>query len=362
YREPPGPTHRCRHLTRHDHRGHRRLLQAAFRAPVMAGYVSRMSTEMAQQVARWPRGETFKFYPAIKDLTLRIGASVFLGLDTDAPEAERLNRLFSAEVAAIVSIIRRPLPWTKMGRGVAARRRLSAALAAMIPERRARPGDDFFSQMCVATDEGGQSWSDAEIVDHFNFLLAAAHDTTASALSTMIWGLGAHPEWQDRLGDEVLAARDLTTPQGLGGLVQTDRVFREALRMMPPVPFILRRALRDFDWHGHRVPAGSWVYVSPALVMRDPTYFTAPERFDPDRFAPERNEGTGHRFAYAPFGGGAHKCIGMHFAGYQAKAFTAALLRQGRVSLVGGAEPDWQAVPVPLPRNGLPVRLESLAG
>lgn len=344
-----------------DHRRHRRILQAAFRATAMESYVRRMAAEMDRLVARWPVGETFRFHPAIKDLTLRIGASVFLGLDTDTPEAARLNRLFSDEAAAIVSVVRRPVPFTRMGRGVAARRRMSAILARMIPERRANPGDDFFSQMCVAADESGRTWTDAEIVDHFNFLLAAAHDTTASALSTLVWALGAHPEWQERLGAEVVAAGDLDSSQALKRLEQTDRAFREALRMMPPVPFVLRRALRDFAWQGCPVPAGTWVYVSPALVMRDPALFSAPDRFDPDRFAPERGEGGGHRFAFAPFGGGAHKCIGMHFAGYQAKAFAAALLRRYRVTLAGDPRPNWQAVPVPLPRDGLPVRLTPIA-
>lgn len=344
-----------------DHRRHRRILQSAFKANVVETYVTRMTEELERQVARWPLDESFQFYPRIKDLTLRLGASVFLGLDADAPEAAEFNRLVTAEANAIIGVIRRPLPFTAMGRGVAARRALKTMLAKLIPERRANPGDDFFSQMCCAVDEDGKSWTDAEIIDHFNFLLASSHDTTASTLSKIIWALGTHPRWQDRIAAEIEAAGPgpLSTRQ-LGGLRQTDKVFREAMRMMPPVPFILRRALRDFHWGGYDIPAGTWVYVSPALTMRDPAIYSNPLRFDPDRFDDDRAEDKAHKFAFAPFGGGAHKCIGMHFAGFQAKAFLAALTRHGRIELTGEAYPDWQHVPIPMPRDGLPVRLRSV--
>lgn len=340
-----------------DHRRHRRILQTAFRAPVMEAYVTRMAAELQRHVAGWPLDTRFEFYPAIKDLALRLGASVFLGLDTDGPEAAVFNRLITDEANAIVSVIRRPLPFTAMGRGVAARRKMARILAEMIPARRANPGEDFFSQMCVAADENGQSWSDAEIVDHFNFLLAAAHDTTASTLTKLAECLAAQPAWQERLADELASVWPVDTGS-LNALVHTDRAFKEAMRLMPPVPFILRRSLRSFTWKGHDVPAGTWVYVSPAMVMRDPALYPEPERFDPDRFA--RGEDRAHKFAFAPFGGGAHKCIGMHFAGYQAKAFLAALLGRARIEAAGGGRADWRHVPVPMPRDGLPVVLHPI--
>lgn len=340
-----------------DHRAHRRILQAAFRAPAMARYAGLLGEAIAAQLADWPVQRRFRFYPAIKALTLRTGAAVFAGLPLDDPRADAINRALVAEVEAGLAPIRRPLPFTRMARGVAARRWMAATLGAMVRDRRGEGGDDFFSQMCQARDEDGSGWSDAEIVDHFNFLLMAAHDTTATTLTAVAWALGAHPDWQDRVAAEVAGLPERPDDAALAALPAMDRVIREALRLVPPVPFVPRRAMAGFDWEGVAIPAGTRITVAPGMVLRDPRIYAAPERFDPDRFAPDRAEDRAHRFAWAPFGGGAHKCIGMHFALLQARLFTAILLRRFRLSLAGGRPVQWQRLPIPRPRDGLGVIL-----
>ncbi|MEO0999280.1 MAG: cytochrome P450, partial [Pseudomonadota bacterium] len=224
---------------------------------------------------------------------------------------------------------------------------------------RAAGGEDLFSELCRAEDEDGVHWSDQEIVDHFNFLMMAAHDTTTSALTTMAWALAEHPDWQEAIREELAGLPDGPLPyEALEEMVVTERVFREALRLMPPVPFIPRVAFEGFSWAGHDIPAGAPVVVAPGLVMRDPALWSDPDRFDPDRFTSNRAEDRNHRFAWAPFGGGAHKCIGLNFAYMQVKAFTRALLSRHRLELAeGGAGTDWAIVPIPKPKNGLPLRL-----
>ncbi|WP_299845507.1 cytochrome P450 [uncultured Jannaschia sp.] len=341
-----------------DHRRHRRIMQGAFRAGAMAHYHQRIAGEMDALVANMPLGRAFAFYPAIKELTLRIGAAVFMGLPLDDPRTGQLNRAFIAEVMAALSPIRRPVPFTPMARGVAGRLFLTRTFRDLIKERRSREGNDFFSQMCRATDEDGTHWTDEEIVDHFNFLLMAAHDTTASALAALVWALGAHSEWQDRLVAEVDALPDEQPDQAaLDTMVMTDRAFREVLRLVPPVPFIPRRAMRDFTWGGVDFPKGSFVTAMAGATMLSSKLYTDPLRFDPDRFSPNRAEDRRHRFAWTPFGGGAHKCIGLHFSTMQVKLFTASLLRRVRIGLPEGPEVEWQRMPIPRPKGGLPVVL-----
>ena len=118
-------------------------------------------------------------------------------------------------------------------------------------------------------------------------------------------------------------------------------------------------ALRDFNWKGHNIPAGTSLALNPGVTMLSPELYTNPTTFDPDRFSPERAEDRVHRFAWTPFGGGAHKCIGMHFANMQVKLFIATLLRQRRISLPGGI-PEWQRMPIPKPKGGLPVLLRRI--
>ena len=345
-----------------DHRRHRRIMQGAFRAAAMAQYRKRIAGEMDTLVADLPVGRAFAFYPAIKELMLRVGAAVFMGLPLDDPRTGALNRAFVAEVMAALAPIRRPLPFTAMARGVAARRFLTRTFRAMIAERRSGEGDDFFSQMCRATDEDGTHWSDEEIVDHFNLLMMAAHDTTASALAALVWALGLHPDWQERLIAEIDALPEGPPDQAaLDGMEMTDRAFREVLRLMPPVPFIPRRAVRDFTWMGVPIPAGSFVTAMPGATMLSAELYTDPETFDPDRFSPDRAEDRRHRFAWTPFGGGVHKCIGLHFSTMNVKLFTAALLRRARIDVPDGAQVAWQRMPIPKPKGGLPVVLSPRA-
>jgi cytochrome P450 len=340
-----------------DHRAHRRIMQTAFRKPVMDAYKTSMHELIPQLLADWPTGAAFPVYPAVKRLTLRMGAAVFMGLPVDDPRVAALNAAFQAEVAASLAVIRAPRPFTAMRRGVEARAFLRETFRQMIPQRRENPGSDFFSQMCAATDEDGRAWSEDEVLDHFNFLMMAAHDTTAAALVKMLWALGRFPDWQARVRDEVCALPEgVPDDAALASLEATDLLFREALRLLPPVPFIPRRAVRDFEWKGVKVPGGTWVSALPGLVMVSPEHWTDPDRFDPERFAPGRAEDRRHKYAWSPFGGGAHKCIGLHFAGLQVKLLIAALLRERRVTLPG-PDPVWVRVPIPQPRGGLPVLL-----
>ena len=108
-------------------------------------------------------------------------------------------------VAAAVAPIRRPLPGTQMARGVKGRARIVAYFSKQIPIRRAKGGEDLFSQLCHATHEDGALLSTQDIVDHMSFLMMAAHDTLTSSLTSFVAALAANPEWQDKLRDEVHA-------------------------------------------------------------------------------------------------------------------------------------------------------------
>jgi cytochrome P450 len=342
-----------------EHRQNRRIMQAAFRAPALQDYRQRMASAMETLVLDWPVGTEFAFYDAIKELTLRVGCSVFMGLPPESDLARKLNTAFINEIRASLAVIRYPVPLTTMWHGVRGRNFLRDTFRSLIAERRDAPGEDFFSQMCMATDENGKGWSEDEILDQFNFLMMAAHDTTSTALTAMIWALGAHPEWQDTLAAEVAQIGDgPLDEEALSGMVQTEHVFKEALRLVPPVPFIPRRAIEGFQWKGVDIPAGTAITLNPGITMLSPEFYTDPDRFDPSRFSPNRAEDQRHKFAWTPFGGGAHKCIGMHFSTLQVKLFIATLLRNRRVALVGKDAPEWQRMPIPRPKNRLPVILQ----
>ncbi len=336
------------------HRADRKALSVAFKPEPMRHYAAELNAGIAAQVGDWA-GRSVSFYAAIKALSLDLAATSFLGVPL-GPEASRINQAFVDEVQASVSPIRTPLPGTPMRRGVKARAYLVEYFTREIPKRRAGEGQDFFSQFCRATDEAGQPLADEAIVDHMNFLMMAAHDTITSSATSLVMLLGRNVAWQERLREEIagLGSNDGTVPYGqLDRLVLTEYAFKESLRLMPPVPSIPRRAMRDFEFGGYHIPAGTFVGVNTAYTHHMPEHWPDPETFDPMRFSPEASKGR-HRFAWVPFGGGAHMCIGLHFATMQIRILMAQLLSRYRIELAPGAGTDWQIFPIPKPRDGLP--------
>lgn len=347
-----------------EHRLHRRALSVAFKSGPMKSYLADLDRGIAARVKQWKdRPGEMLVYPAMKQLTLDLAATSFLGADI-GPEVDQITRAFIDMVAASVAPIRRPLPFTQMGRGVAGRKRIVAYFAEQIPVRRARGGgEDLFSQLCQATHEDGALLSTQDIIDHMSFLMLAAHDTLTSSLTSLVGELAAHPEWQQRLREEVkglgIDANDPSSLDNLEKMPLSEMAFKEALRLKPPVPSIPRRAVRDFSFGGYTIPAGTQLGVNPLYTHHMPEIWPEPDKFDPLRFTDEAQR-TRHRFAWVPFGGGAHMCLGLHFAHMQAKTFARHFLQNLEVSLEPGYKADWQMWPIPKPRDGLKVKIRAV--
>jgi cytochrome P450 len=344
------------------HRADRRTLSIAFKPGPMRHYSDALNRGIGARVAEWS-GRQMQFYPAIKQLTLDLAADSFLGVPL-GPEADAINRAFVDMVAASIGVVRKPLPFTKMGKGVAGRKFLLDYFTRETLRRRAEGGgQDMFSQFATATREDGSLMPVDEVVDHMIFLMMAAHDTITSSASSLVWLLAKHPEWQDKLRAEALAVtggagRPLAYDD-LARLELTEMAFKEALRLIPPVPSIPRRAMREFEFGGYRIPAGTGVGISPSAVHMDPALWPDPEKFDPLRFTPDKIAKR-HKYAWVPFGGGAHMCLGLHFAYMQIKILMAQLLTRYRIEIEPGYAPKWQPWPIPKPSDGLKVKFTPL--
>jgi len=343
-----------------DHRFHRRIMQAAFKRDALVAYLDTMNDRFAQALPTWGTIRRFRFYPHVKALMLDNAASAFLGAEL-GPEADRLNQAFVDTVAAALAIVKRPIPGLAWHRGLEGRRALVEFLRARIDARRASHAPDMFSQLCRATDEDGNAFSDQDVIDHMVFLLMAAHDTVTSALTSAAYYLAAHPRWQDVLRERSRAlGRSVAGYDDLPALDVHGQVFDEALRLHPPVPYIPRRATEPFVFRGHAFPAHTHVSVSPDHTHHDPRLWTEPRRFDPARFGPDRAEHKRHRYAFTPWGSGAHTCLGKGFAEMLALVFLHQLLLRYRLRVAPDYRYAPQQVPIPKPRDGLPLTLEPL--
>ena len=141
---------------------------------------------------------------------------------------------------------------------------------------------------------------------------------------------------------EVFAAGTEMTLERIRQMSYLERVLKEALRMYPPLVMLMRKVLRDFEFDGRVSPAGGVALVSPGAAHYIPEVFAAPERFDPDRFGPGREEDKKFKNGFIPFGGGRHRCIGSTFALQQVRVIWSILLRRFDVELVDRSpRPDY---------------------
>jgi cytochrome P450 len=227
----------------------------------------------------------------------------------------------------------------------------------MIDERRAAPGrtDDLLSHLLAARDEDdGGAMSDKQVRDEILTLFIAGHETTSTALAWTVHCLARHPAVYDAVEREVDALEGEPTFADLPRLGLTLRAFKEALRLYPPVYLIGRQANEASSLDGVSLPYDTIAILSAYALHRRPDLWPDPERFDPDRFLPER-EAKRHRLAWLPFGAGPRVCIGNQFAMMEGQLVLAKLLRHARFT------PTLDEVPLASatlrPAHGMPVRV-----
>ncbi|MFT5564144.1 MAG: cytochrome P450 [Myxococcota bacterium] len=343
-----------------EHLDHRRIMHSAFTPQRLNGYLAGMDEQIRGDLARdhWDDGQHL-LYPQLKDLGLRIATDVFLGMELDQERRTTVLASFHAQARAPLAKLRVDLPGTLWGRGRSGYDHVQAFFWEHLDTKRETPGTDLFSAMAVAEDDGGTRFTDEEVVKHMNFLWFAAHDTTNLAMTMMAWAFAAHPEWQDRARQEVLAlglAEDEPlTRDHLGQLESIDVVMKECMRLWPPVPANMRKSVVDTQIDGYYIPKGTWLNVHQPETHRMPEYWERPDEFDPSRFLAPREEHKAHSHAYLPFGGGVHKCIGFAFAEMEAKAVYARLLLTHELSVPAGYEPKMVWLGLPEPGDKLPV-------
>ncbi|MGH8920031.1 MAG: cytochrome P450, partial [Actinomycetes bacterium] len=181
-------------------------------------------------------------------------------------------------------------------------------------------------------EETGQTMPDQQIHDEIMTLLVAGSDTTAVTLSWALHIIGTHPGVENKIHMElqqVLGGRPVTHAD-FPRLDFLRRVVTETLRLYPPGWLVPRRAATETDLGGHHITRGSYVFFSPYANHHDSFLFPDPERFDPDRWLPERAQPL-PRCAYIPFGAGTRQCIGETFAVGEVTAALATILARWRL-------------------------------
>lgn len=357
------------------HRQQRKLAQPAFHARRIQSYADTMVNYAADMRDHWQPGAIYDMSEEMMTLTMFIVAKSLFDADKDrmADLAQTVGTAIGRIQAITDADFNLPLlipEWipTRNNRDrKQARAVLYETVDALITARRATAVNgqvedtgDLLSMLLLSQTEDGSFMPDHQVRDELVTLFVAGHETTSNALTWAWYLLSQHPEVEAKLHEEldrVLNGR-LPTLGDLPALTYTEMIIKETLRLYPPAWVLSgRQAAVDTHIGEYPIAKNTVVFVSPFVMHRLPQYFADPDKFEPERFMPER-EAAIPRYVYLPFGGGPRVCIGNSFALMEARLILATLAQQYRFHL----QPDQIVERNPQitlsPKYGMHMRLE----
>ncbi len=348
------------------HRRQRKLLAPAFNHKRVMAYGETMTAISERLQQSWTDGAEIELHEAMVQMTLEVVAQALFGASIDRYFAQLFRSI--SEVASLVTVsssmgLHAPPSWPtpRNLRFRRALRQVDAILFAIIQERRGSQEDrgDFLSMLLETRDsETGMGIDDQQVRDEAMTIFLAGHETTANALSWTWDLLMRHPAVYERLAAETSATLNGRSPTvaDLPAMPYVGQVFKEAMRLYPPVWFMDRQVIHPFNLGGYAFPIGTLLVLSSYTLHRNPEYFADPERFDPDHFAPGKEEAL-PRMAYMPFGDGPRVCLGNHFALLEGQLILATLAQRVRFEPLSTAKIPLFPVVTLRPGGPIPARV-----
>jgi cytochrome P450 len=316
-----------------QHRRQRRQLAPAFRGAQMRGRARAIAQAVAQDSARWRRGDRIALHQVSQAITKRIIVQTVLGV-ASGPGSDTFDQVVSAllstNTAALMLVpgLRREFagrgPWARLLR---LRAQFNRVLSEQISSGRRCPATTngtILGQLLAETYQ--DSDDDVELQEQLRTLLVAGHDTTAAALAWALYHIHREEGVRERIAEEL--ASD-PAPEDMPKLPYLSAVISETLRMHPAVPIVLRKLSEPRTVIGLDCEAGDIVGIAIPALHFNPSIWRDPYRFDPDRFL----EYTPSLFEYVPFGGGYRRCPGAAFAQNELAIAVGTVMRAVRLRL-----------------------------
>jgi lanosterol synthase len=317
----------------------------------MRGYGEVIAREVDRSLESWGDEGVIDMYEYTKVLTNFTSSTCLLGRRFRDEMSEEFAPIYSDLERGITPLayLNAHLPIPTFRKRDRARVQLVDMITRMIADRRGASGEgeDFLQILMETQYKNGERLSEHEITGLLLAAMFAGHHTSAVTAAWMMLELLRTPSLYDRVRDEIFRVYGADGPVTYSSLREvpvTEGSVKETLRMHPPLFMLMRVAMRDWEYDGYVVPKGTNLIVSPTVTHRIPELFREPDRFDPDRFGPGREEDK-VPFAFQAFGGGSHKCLGNAFALLQIKTVFAILMRRFEFSLYGDPlEPDFHGI------------------
>lgn len=343
------------------HLQQRRLMMPPFHGKRMRAYGEIIQEATHRATHSWAVGEPFAVHPSMQDVSLEVILRAVFGFTDGARLTQGREFMretmedFSNPAYVFVPALQRDLgPLTGWHRLQERAKRTEAMILDEVDQRR-RSGEereDILSLLLQARDDKGQPMTDRELHDQLLTLLAAGHETTATALAWAISWILRTPGVQRDLRAEV---DGVTDPEALGHLPYLDAVCRESLRLYPIIPIVARSLRQPTEIMGRMLPAGISVAPSIYLVHRRPDLYPEPDKFKPERFLHDK----GTPYTWLPFGGGVRRCLGQAFAMYEMKLVLATLFQRFDLEADGPAPTPTRRSVALAPSGGSRVKVKA---
>jgi cytochrome P450 len=303
----------------------RRVVFPPFHGKRVGSYEDVIEDEVMREIATWPEGRDFRTLEPMQRITL--GAILRAVFGAEGPALDELRGLLPPTLALgsrlmlLPPMVRRDLgPWSPGGRFTQYRRRVDAVIDSLIADARADRAlerrKDVLALLLQARYEDGQPIPDGHIADELLTMVAAGHETTASALAWAVERLRRHPWLLPRLADEVDA----------GGSELRHATISEVQRTRPVIDGLARRTKERIRLREWVIPRDTMLIFSIRLAHTSEESFPGAGSFNPDRFL----DAAPKPVAFIPFGGGVNRCIGAAFANMEMDVTLRILLRELR--------------------------------
>jgi cytochrome P450 len=343
---------------------HRRLLNPAFHTQTIKRYLDIIIDHTDRLTNNWQDGSSYEMMFEMMRTTMGIIADIIFSVKDIQSEAAELNQaltsVFEVLTARTTAFQQAPLwaPTPDNLRVRKASRTIESFIMNLIRQRRAegRNYSDVLSDLIDAQDEEtGATLTDQEICNELKTLFGAGHETTALMLMWTLYLLAQNPESDRQLYDEAVSVFGDRRPvlEDLKNMPYTEMVLNESMRLYPPAwSLMVRQARADLQFGQTTVPAGSVMLIPMWVVQRSERLFTDPLRFDPQRFTGDW-KARYPKYAYFPFGGGPHICLGASLAMFEGQVILPMIARRFRFEVVPQDPIQLRALLTLRPHKGL---------
>ena len=302
----------------------RKLIQPAFHKKYLENLLGTIRTAILSEYKKIEPDTSIDIFPILNDLAFQ---TVVKSLFSSAAGQEDINRLqFITEAAQkmLVKELRQPyLGWWfnvsgKIEKHIDLTKEAREILKRIVGERRIseEKNNDLLDMLLDARYDDGNEMDEEQLIDEILILFTAGHETTSNALTFTCQLLAQHPEWQEKIYNEIIEVTN-DTDDVMTAIMSSkicQQVLEESMRLYPPAYFIDRVNIEDDQFNDINIKAGSNLLFSVYEIHRHPELWEQPNKFKPERF----NEGS-RKFSsqYFPFGAGPRKCIGNNFAMFE---------------------------------------------